>query len=646
MTRLVEPAAIFLGAFLLFQVQPLMGRFILPWFGGSPSVWTACMLFFQVLLLAGYGYAHWLATSLGGRWQGTLHAAVLAASLAVLPVDRLLVKPASMDQPTVAVLGILTVSVGLPFFLLSATGPLIQRWSRLKSPYRLYAYSNAGSLAGLLAYPFVIEPAMALHTQAVVWSTVYGVFALGFAWTAWSEATRVSTPEVAKEPLRRRAAWALLAACPSALLVATSNQMSQEIAVSPFLWVVPLAAYLATFMIVFARPESYRRNAYGVAACVLVPLACILVALGLRAPLWAHMAVYPAALYVCAMVCHGELVLSRPEPGRLTSFYLSIAAGGALGGAAVALVAPAVFNDYDEYPLALAAACLLLARKTPRMLARALIFAALIAAVTIGSGGAGATVAKQRNFFGILRVADENGKRLLAHGRVTHGLQFLDVEKRRWPTAYYGPESGIARFMEHHPKRQANQPLRAGIVGLGAGTVAAYGRKGDLIRFYEINPEVERFSREYFTFRRDSAATVEVVLGDARRELEREPPAQFDILAIDAFSSDAVPAHLLTLEAAAVYRRHLNGGGLLLFHITNQYLDLAPLIRGLAGSLGMDALHVTSKADEAKGVSASLWVVLSPRLSWPTMFAAPLTPAGQAPVVWTDDRISLLKLLK
>jgi hypothetical protein len=644
MTRLLEPAAIFLGAFLLFQVQPLMGRYILPWFGGSPSVWTACMLFFQVLLLAGYAYAHWLATSLGGRRQGTLHAAALAISLLVLPVDRLLVKPASMDHPTVAVLGILTLSVGLPFFLLSATGPLIQRWSRLESPYRLYAYSNAGSLAGLLAYPFVVEPSMALHTQAVVWSAVYGLFALGFAWTAWSEATRVSAPAAVKEPLRARVGWALLAACPSALLVATTSQMSQEIAVSPFLWVVPLAAYLATFMIVFARPESYRRDAYGGAACVLVPLSCILVALGLRAPLWAHMAVYPLTLFVCAMVCHGELVLSRPEPGRLTSFYLSIAAGGALGGAAVALAAPAVFKDYDEFPLALAAVCLVLARKTSRVLARALIFAALIAAVTIGSGGAGATVAKQRNFFGILRVADENGQRLLAHGRVTHGLQFLDPEKRRWPTAYYGPESGIGLIMERHPR---GRPLRAGIVGLGAGTVATYGRKGDLIRFYEINPDVERFSREFFTYRKDSEATVEVVLGDARRELEREPDGEFDILAIDAFSSDAVPAHLLTLEAADVYRQRLRGGGLLLFHITNQYLDLAPLIRGIAGRLQMDALRVTSKADDAKGVSASVWIILSPPRSWPTTLPVTAwTSADRPPSVWTDDRISLLPLLK
>lgn len=618
MKLVLEQVAIFAGAFLLFQVQPLMGRWLLPWFGGSPSVWTACLLFFQLLLLAGYAWSHSVAGSRSYQW---IHLSLLGAA-AVLTTSAQ-PSPPTGTHPTWEVLRILAVNIGVPYFVLSTASPLIQRFSASAAPYRLYALSNAGSLIGLLSYPFVIEPIWGLHRQWRIWTFAFAAFCAVYSFIPVRGAAQRNSGG------GWNWLWPAASAGGSVLLMAVTNQMTQEIAASPFLWVLPLALYLITFILAFGSARFYRPALFAGLIAAALPLACIVKAVGLRAPLLAHIVVNAVALFVGAMICHGELAASKPPREGLTRFYLMISVGGALGGLLVALVAPLLFTNFAEFEIALAAPCLLLLRSAPRGTQRILVLAILIAGATLLSEGSGTTLASNRNFFGLLRVSEEGGKRSLSHGRVTHGYQFTDPARRDWPTAYYGPESALGKALTTMPR-----PMRVGVIGLGVGTAAAYTRPGDVMRFYEINPEVERFARRYFTYLSDAKGKVEVVIGDARMELEKEPAQAFDLLAVDAFSSDSVPAHLLTTQAADVYRRHLKPGGRLLFHITNQYLDLEPVVRGLAQHLGMPAKRVESPGDESRGTSAAVWMVVGEG------------EIGGRAQVWTDDRISLWRILK
>jgi hypothetical protein len=672
------PLTIFLSAFLLFQVQPMIGRYILPWFGGGPAVWTSCLLFFQACLLAGYAYAHWLGSLGNMRLQAGIHIGLLLASLAFLPLHPIAAfwKPVSSGDPSGRILLLLAATVGGPYLLLSATAPLVQRWLTIgnpeESPWRLYALSNFGSFLALLSYPFLFEPLLRLRTQGSIWSGLYLVFAFLCAFVAWRMRSVRFSLETASSELESAVRpsvgtvlfWLGLSACGSMLLVATTNQISQDIAVSPFLWVGTLAIYLLTFVLAFESDRFYRRTFIAIAAGLFAPIACALPSVSIGLSLGWQLVVYLIALFVTCMLCQGELARSRPSPRYLTAFYLTIAAGGALGGFFVALIAPRIFTEFSEYQIGLAAACLLgfvgwmrtgaLAQWTNRNLAvrlplMALLlggFTALVATMTTGKLGA---VASARNFYGILRVMarqDSNGPyRELQHGRVQHGFEYLEAARRDWPTSYYGPHSGIAMALNalDGPHR------RIAVVGLGTGTLAAWGRPGDVFRFYEINPDVEQIARTWFSFLSDSKAQTHVILGDARVQLEKELASgsaqNFDLIAVDAFSSDSIPMHLLTAECADIYRRRLAPGGVLALHISNRALDLDPVARGMAGYLGWPVIQINSTDDSATGESAARWVVMTSDQGFLERLQSSGW-SGKPPILWTDDFASLWPILK
>jgi hypothetical protein len=653
------PATIFVSAFLLFQVQPIMGRYVLPWFGGSPAVWTNCLLFFQVLLLAGYAYAHWVGSLRSSRAQAVIHAALVAASFCFLPIrPRSGLLQAGFGDPSWRILLVLTLTVSGPYFILSSTSPLLQRWFSLgapdKSPWRLYALSNLGSFLALLTYPFLIEPYLRLNTQAGIWSGLYVLAAAGIVWCGIANRGEMLAQRPAADLALRPTTllfWLGLATAGSALLVATTNQVSQEIAVNPFLWVAPLAIYLLTFVLAFEREGFYRRSLFGNLAGVAAPVGCALQVTAFALPAGVQVGLYLAVLFIMCMICNGELARARPPTQHLTAYYLAIAAGGALGGAFVALVAPRIFMEFTEYPIGLALACALaLVGAGIRKPQKALIIAGITAVVAGVMISDQQSIASKRNFYGILRVTERRDdigmRRQLRHGRILHGFQYLDPDKRKWPTTYYGPHSGVA-----HALKALDRPgRRIGLVGLGVGTLAAWGKPGDSFRFYEINPDVESMARRWFTFLQDSAARTEVVLGDARVQLEQElaseQSADFDALVVDAFSSDAIPVHLLTAECAEIYRRRLVPGGVLLLHITNRVLNLDPVVRGMAADLGWHAGVLQSQTDDATGETASRWVILTSdgdfiRRAGFNMSDDAWTPPGAKPIRWTDDYSSL-----
>jgi hypothetical protein len=663
--RVLIPVTIFLSAFLLFQVQPIMGRFVLPWFGGTPAVWSVCLLFFQAMLLAGYAYAHWLR-------RPRIHVLLLAASLAFLPVIP--TRPAITDAPSARILLLLAITVGAPYFLLSATAPLLQKWlASERSPWRLYALSNFGSFLALLSYPFLVEPYVRLRTQARVWSGLYVVFVLLCGVVAWAMGQAILSPAINAETRDETAPptlwtilfWLGLSAAGSTVLLATTNIVTQDIAVSPFLWIAPLALYLLTFVLAFENDRWYLRRPFAVAAGILAPVAYAVFNAGVGINLSIQLGVYLIALFITCMICQGELRLSRPEPRYLTTFYLTIAAGGVLGGVFVALIAPRVFTEFNEYPIGLAAACLLgyagwlrsgamalwtkhnFAVRIPLM---ALLIGGLGGVIAINLSGAQPIVGKWRNFYGILRVADlrdpKGAMRELTHGRIKHGSQYLEQAKRDQPTSYYGPHSGVAMALNALPEGAR----RIAVIGLGTGTMAAWGRPGDLVRFYEINPLVQTIATTLFTFLPDSKATIEVVLGDARIRMEQEQSV-FDLIVVDAFSSDAIPMHLLTAEAADIYRKHLTPGGMLLFHISNRSLNLEPVIRGLAQHLNWNAAQILAGDDPATGEDGSSWVIVAENLELLQKITQEAPHVGwtdpkRKPILWTDDFASLWHVLK
>jgi hypothetical protein len=683
MPAILLPFTIFLSAFLLFQVQPMIGRYILPWFGGGPAVWTSCMLFFQAVLLAGYGYAHWLGSRGSQRMQSWVHLGMLAVSLAFLPIAPRADwwKSASVGDPSGRILLLLAVTIGGPYLLLSATTPLLQRWFHLsrpvESPWRLYALSNLGSFLALFSYPFLLEPFSRLRTQTLIWSGLYLIFTALCGWIAWK---LPDVPTASSEHVETSGAslnridillWLGLAACGSVLLLGTTNQITQEIAVIPFLWIAPLSIYLLTFILTFESSRWYRPGVFAVLAGVLAPVTCAVVGVSVAVSVWKQMAVYLVALLVTCMVCHGELARSRPSARHLTAFYLTIAAGGALGGVSVAIFAPRIFAENTEYLIALSAACILgflswmrsgaLAQWTGRNFSvrvplMALMFGGFISLYAVVESKQPG-ILRLRNFYGILRVAertDQNGRlRELTHGRVQHGLQYLDADKRGWPTTYYGPHSGVALGIDALP-----HPRHVAVVGLGTGTLAAWGREGDSYQFYEINANVESIAEQWFTFLKDSKARTEIHLGDARIELERElnqgKTHDFDLIAVDAFSGDAIPMHLLTAEAGEIYRKRLAPGGILALHISNRSLNLEPVTRGLAKYLGWTAHMVAVQADlidKNEGESGSRWVLMAER---PDTFAHskvrdtfPGWNKSDEPVIlWTDDFASLWPILR
>jgi hypothetical protein len=764
---------IFTGAFLLFQVQPLIGKYILPWFGGGPGVWTTCLLFFQTLLLAGYAYAHFSSKHLKPRQQAVLHGVLLLLAVALLPIIPSESWKAHVSgDPITHILLLLTVCLGLPYFVLSSTGPLMQQWFSQTnpgvSPYRLYALSNIGSLLALLSYPFYFEWRFSRHTQANLWSAGLGVFVLCCGYCAWRLWRSGAKPGLAAAPVptetpppppawRDKSLWLGLPAVASILLLATTNKLCQEVAVVPFLWVLPLSLYLLSFILCFDHARWYRRGLYVALLVAGIATVCHLLSAGNTAPLAQQITGYTATLFVACMVCHGELYRLKPPPAHLTSYFLFIAAGGALGGFLVAVVAPLVFNEYWELQagywalsyflgvlcfrhqsrvfatatgggLLLAGLVIPLLRASLKaspglwgqfqelyrhyavnsvvrdqfrefyhdhwlVLALALASFAggvldvrrrwwlaewqprMVAFLMLGSVGLGVLFMVQmrrsddedtdrlklsasRNFYGTLKVFEYNtdeqqGRYLsLLNGAITHGMQFKALPQATWPTSYYGESSGVGLAINH---LVAPNGKRIGLVGLGTGTLAAYGRKGDYLRIYDINPAVKHVALSQFTYVPFCAAKVDIVLGDARLSMERElaegQSQQFDLLALDAFSSDAIPVHLLTKEAFEIYLQHLKSSGVIAVHTSNRYLDLRPVVENLAQHFGLEVATISDDDEKDWWIYRTTWILVTKNkalLANEEIRAATDTPdAHPKPVgLWTDDHASLYEILK
>ncbi|MCE9555790.1 MAG: fused MFS/spermidine synthase [Planctomycetes bacterium] len=773
----IYAVTVFVSAFLLFQVQPLISRRILPWFGGSPAVWTTCMLFFQCVLFLGYAYAH-AAHKLAPKWQAVAHLVLLMAALALARIDPSPSwKPQDAGTPMWRILMLLTVSVGLPYFVLATTGPLLQAWfSRVfagRSPYRLYALSNVGSLIALLSYPFWFEPQFGLSQQSWLWFGGFALFAglCGFvAFRLWRHdagaagaelavagvpGTSGAPPQNSSEPVTEIAIpvpalstaledtkpkwfhwilWLALPAFGSFMLLATTNHVCQDVAVVPFLWVVPLSVYLLTFIIAFDHPRWYQPVVAGLLTIVALYAVTAVYYLGignfnlldmgyfgpyldqvwtdfdwlsgrsdgtagpgreLSVSFVAALAFYFVALFMVCLLCHGQLARLRPAPRHLTAFYLMIAGGGAIGGLLVSLVAPLVFTTYLEWKLGvvggyliamLVVICVWISRTyhalrtaeaangatakrssdvmiiisiVLRTVVVGLLLAGLYETVTFLGLGGTTPLEAVRNFYGTVSIRQRQPKNpdlhryIMYNGRIVHGVQFADPKKRSVPTTYYTHRSGIGRTLD---ALQAQKPdLRVGAVGLGVGTLAAYAGPQSRYTFYEINPVVERFARDtrYFTYLADHKDQVNVVLGDARLSLEREPSQRFHLLVLDAFSGDAIPTHLLTREAFEIYRGHMANkatdgiDGSIAVHVTNKFFNLRPVVKAGAAQLGLECLLIEVPGDDDDASQRAHWMILTrnPGLIQALRPHVTKEEKPRDPIVWTDDHSDPYKLL-
>ena len=667
---MIYAATIFLSSFLLFLVQPLIARLILPWFGGSAAVWTTCMLFFQILLLAGYAYAHGLG-KLAARRQAIVHTVLLLAALATLPImPAESWKPSGEQEPITRILLLLGATVGLPYFLLASTSPLIQAWfTRARpgeNPYRLFALSNFASLIALLGYPFFVEPVFAAREQVNLWSWLFAAFALACAAVAWrTPQTEVQTqaePEAAPPAKGDYAWWLALSATGSVMLLAVTNHLTQNVASVPLLWLVPLTLYLATFIIAFEGKGWYRPAwLWPLLLIALVAMAWLVIDTDYHYNLALQLGVFLPGMFIGCLFCHGELYRTRPAPRHLTVFYLTISAGGALGGLLVAVVAPLVFSGYFELGVGLMVLAILASVRFAS-LGRVAYFGSLLVLLGVGACATYDGFRHQRDvrvatrsFYGVLRVkeygipGEASHLRRLVHGTIMHGEQYMSDPLRRTLTTYYTETSGIGAAI----RAKQDHAVRVGVIGLGTGTIAAYGRTGDSYRFYDIDANVIQIARSAFTFLGDSPARPETALGDARLTLEREPPQGFDVLAVDAFSSDAIPVHLITREALQAFERHMKPDGIVAFHVSNRFLDLIPVVARLAKELGLHAVLISDDPDdEDKTIrSRSDWVLVSrdaEALEVPAIVDAGAVPAEDRPEwrTWTDDYSNLIQILK
>ena len=660
--RGIYAPAIFLSSALLFLLQPIAAKAILPWFGGSAGVWTACMLFFQAVLLLGYLYAYGITRYLSSRSQTVVHLALLVLSLAILPVnlaDR--GNFTRVDSPVPRILAALGVSIGLPYFVLSTTGPLLQTWCSRRAPasfpYRLFALSNLASLVALLVYPLGIEPILSLSRQFLVWSAAY----LGFVLLTAVATLRGTPKESPGEPQRipssvaQPIVWIVLAACASTLWLAVANHLSQEVAAVPFLWILPLSLYLSSFILCFDREGWYRPRAYRwILPAAWLAMTFRLARQGVIGGLHWEILLFSAALFACCMFCHGELARRKPEPQQgLAFFYLMVATGGALGAVFAGFIAPHIFSSYLELPLGIAL-CILLnvallyGYSSPRHVARLMVVATLAFVLGTQLRPTDKTLLKARNFYGTLQVTESGIEamtaRALYNGTILHGIQFSTPDRSRLTTTYYGPQSGAGLVLQSRLLSQH----RVGVIGLGVGTLAAYGRAGDYFRFYEINPAVIRIASEHFRFLKESQAKTEVIAGDGRLALDREPEQNFDVLVLDAFSGDAIPVHLLTQQAFEIYFRHLRPGGIIAVHVTNKYLDLASVVQKISASLRNQALLIHSAADRQRATYETDWMLMAEDRGTLREFEALSRPlmAPRGLQLWTDQYSNLFQILK
>ena len=689
--------AIFTGALLLFLVQPIMSKMILPWFGGAPNVWTTCMLFFQTVLVLGYLYAHILATRLSPKSQFGLHCLLLFVSVLSLPI---LVneswKPEGGEDPVLQILMLLSATVGLPYFLLSSTGPLVQSWfaARLpgQSPYRLYALSNVGSMLALISFPFLVEVLLASNGQSWMWTLIYGFYSAVILFVGWQyknlNGTILSDNKAESEgqSISRMhvTGWFLFPAMASVMFLAITNYLCQDVAVIPFLWISPLAIYLLSFILCFDHPRWYNRRFFASLSVLGITYISLLYyrdiadiflfnPIGLEnllTDLYDNMllrfVVALGVLFSICMMCHGELTRCKPEAGRLTQFYLSISVGGALGGLFVSVVCPLVFTGYVEYHLGLVAAFLIAAvilikeviGKGSLKQACITLLVGLAAGLNVGAQWDILQVdriAASRNFYGTLRVVqkDELGvmpaQRRLVHGRIIHGVQLADTGQHGTPTSYYNAESGVATTLKLMHEREA---IHVGVVGLGVGTLVTYGREDDQYTFFEINPAVVDYANEHFTFLSKTKAQVNTIVADGRLGLESLDEEVFDLLVIDAFSSDSIPAHLLTVEAMEIYQRVVKDDGLIALHLSNNHLNLLPVVVNAADHLRLAVRAFKTPGNPEVAADNALWVIVGEDQNvmqqLRTMGGGGYTPSVQDAKhvpLWTDKYSSLWHVL-
>jgi len=672
-------ATIFLSAFLLFLVQPIIAKLILPQFGGGVAVWATCLVFFQVALLLGYAYAHQVVKRDHSGRLRQLHIGLLLLSLLVLPIIPGDAAALLSDAgPSAQIVALLLATIGLPFALLATTSPLLQAWlareGSARDPYRLFVVSNLASLFALVSYPWLIEPWLGTTTQAKVWSASYAVYvalAIAVAVVSARRAKRhVRTPATAAAApvgalralgLRRLLGWMALAALASYELLAVTNHLTQNVPSMPMMWVLPLGAYLLTFTLCFDGDRWYRPAGFRAATLVAVLAMCwMLFDIDLVHRIALQASVFVGGLFVVCMFCHGELARDRPPPMQLTLFYLCVAAGGALGGALVGLGAPALLSGYFEVEIGLVLVTLAVLWRSIR---RSLVWVAAGAAATVCAAATAAyriedatdeLLTMSRNFYGVVRVRQRGDvgdpstlERTLLHGSILHGQQYLSDETRRRPTSYYVETSGIGRLLGSLTDRT----LDVGVVGLGTGTIAAYGKPGDRYQFFEIDPAVAAVAQRYFTFLSDSPASVQVHLGDGRLLLKQQAASRFDVLAIDAFSGDSIPVHLITREAVALYLERLKPGGVVALHVSNRYLDLRPVVGRIAADMGLEFAYVEDELHEHDGPekSSSDWILLARER--PALNAAMIQeatrdlPEARRDKAWTDDYSNIAQVM-
>ncbi|NYF78044.1 spermidine synthase [Granulicella arctica] len=674
-SRFLYGTTIFLSAFLLFVVEPMAAKELLPALGGSSAVWITCLVFFQLALLLGYLYAHWLTHQPSARTQRLIHLAALACAVVavVLTLRFRMNLNNGASHPVTTIFTALTLGIGLPFLLLGSTSPLLQIWmARTEGgnvPYRLFALSNAGSLLALILYPTLIEPSLTLHHQRTAWSIGFALFAILGALLAYrfstanpaAQPTQTTIEAIPPTSLQIRVLWFLLPMAAAMQLSAVTSHLTRNIAAIPLLWTMPLAVYLLTFILAFEFSSFYRRGiVVRFLVLMLASLGYALSRIDASLPIGIGILFFLAEVFVACLFCHAEVHALRPaRPSEATLFYLLIAAGGVAGTFFVAIASPLLFvADYDLaiafFLTALLALIVTWSDGWPQRLlwstGTGLLFALLLMLHIVL---ARQTLLEVRNFYGALRVkqtdmpAQTLPTRMLLNGTIRHGTQMFAPGLSRIPTSYYAEDSGIGLALTNCC---ADAPRRIGIVGLGVGTLAAYGRPGDQIRFYEINPLVRPIAENLFTYLRDSAAQTTFADGDARTSLAREAPQHFNVLAVDAFTGDAIPLHLLTTQAMQLYRIHLAPGGILAFHVSNQYLDLAPEIAQLAAASNMEARSVDSPDDDSRGEYRATWVLVTANqqfLALPNI-ASRTEPISPVPGLhlWTDDYSSLLPILR
>jgi hypothetical protein len=668
-SRMLFGAAVFLASFLLFLVEPIAAKQLLPSLGGSAAVWITCLVFFQTALLVAYLYAHWLAKR--SHWK--LHFALLLLAIVSAIVWSTQTVHLDSSRPVMSIFLALGISIGLPFLMLGATSPLLQVWlARVQTsgiPYRLFALSNLASLLALAAYPTIVEPRFTLRTQRIGWCCGFVAFVCISGILTWRTRSAIGTnpqavqedeSQIAPAPLGHKLLWVLLPMGAAMQLSAVTSYLTANIAAIPLLWILPLAVYLITIILAFQFGQFLPRAILTrFLVVMLAGLGYMLSKVDVSLPMSIGMSFFLVEVFISCLFCHTEAYAIRPKrSSESTVFYLCFAAGGALGSFLIGIASPVIFSfNYDLALSFLATALLALAVTwsggwTQRLLwsVSSILLIALV--FMIQTAYQRNTPLAIRNFYGSLRVRQSTAAypgftmRTLANGTIQHGTQIFSPALSRTPTTYYAEDSGVGLALRFCCEGRARN---IGVIGLGVGTIAAYGHPGDQIRFYEINPAVAPIAQHLFTYLRDSAARVDIVEGDARSSLTGEPPQHFDVLVIDAFSGDAIPLHLLTTEAIALYKRHLAPGGILAFHISNQHVNLEPPIALLADASGMKAMRVTSLQNEQRGEYTADWILLTENADFftqPELAVKVRPPAMNAKVrLWTDDYSSLLPLI-